>query len=130
MSTDLSAPEIQDSWRPPEFSTEWLTDAAGRSRVALAGELDIATVPQLDDSLRSAPADAPEVVLDLRELEFMDCSAAQLLLVADRRIRRAGGRLLIVRGPAEVEWLLELIGVDRQLEFVDEPPPGLVKPAL
>jgi anti-sigma B factor antagonist len=68
------------------------------SIVAVTGELDIATVPRLDRALRRAEVDAALVVLDLRELEFPDSSGAHLLLAADRRIRRAGGRLVVVRG--------------------------------
>lgn len=52
----------------------------------------------------------------------MDVSAARLMLAADRRIRLAAGRLVVVRGPAQVDWLLELTGFDRQLELVNEPP--------
>ena len=40
------------------------------------------------------------VVVDLRELEFIDTSAC-LLLEGHRRVRSAGGRMLVVRGPAE-----------------------------
>ncbi len=98
--------------------------AGDTAQVTLAGELDIATVPHLDGALRRAESDAPSVVLDLRELELMDFGAAQLLLAAHRRIRAAGGRLSVIRGPAEVEWFLALIGVDRELDFVDRPAAG------
>lgn len=91
------------------------------SHVAVTGELDIAAVPQLDRALRRAAADCALVVLDLRELEFIDSSGAHLLLAADRRIRRAGGRLVVVRGGADVEWFFALIGLDRELELVDWP---------
>jgi hypothetical protein len=45
-------------------------DTGGTVRVAAAGELDMATVPELDLTLRHAQADARVVALDLRELEF------------------------------------------------------------
>lgn len=106
--------------RPPVGSPD--SDAEHGSHVVVTGELDIGTVPQLDRALRRAQADATLVVLDLRELEFVDLSGAYLLLAADRRIRRAGGRLVVVRGNAEVEWFLALIGLDRELELVDWPP--------
>jgi len=93
---------------------------ATTSRITLAGELDLATVAELDRELRRAEQDATMIVLDLRALEFMDLSAAQLVLTADRRIRRAGGRLVIVRG-AEVAWFLTLVCVDHLLEFAAEP---------
>jgi hypothetical protein len=43
---------------------------------------------------------------------------------AHRRIQAAGGRLVVVRGTAEVEWLLALTGADQLLELVDRPPDG------
>jgi anti-anti-sigma factor len=89
--------------------------------VAPVGELDVATIPATDLALRRAEAAAAIVVLDLRAVDFFDCSAAALVLAADRRIRASGGRLLVVRGPAEVDWVFELIGLDRQLELVDWP---------
>jgi len=91
-------------------------------RVTVTGDLDIAVVPQLDAALRRAEVGSTSVVLDLRGLEFMDLSAAHLLLAADRRLRRAGGRLVVVRGTAEIESHLALVGLDHQLELVDPPP--------
>ncbi len=82
------------------------------------------TVPQLDQALRRAEAGAVLIVLDLRAREFMDSTGAHLILAADRRIRRAGGRLVIVRGPAELDWFFALIGLDRELELVDQVPGG------
>lgn len=97
--------------------------AAGSAvRVAVAGELDILTVPRLDRELRRAEADADSVILDLRELEFVDSSGGHLLVAADRRIRAAGGRLVVVRGPGEVDWFFRLVGLDRMLHLVDAPP--------
>jgi anti-sigma B factor antagonist len=98
------------------------SDSGRAARVTVAGELDIATMSQLDDALRRAQADAPLVVLDLRALRFIDGSAAALIVAADRRIRHAGGRLVVVRAPAAVQWVFELIAFDRRLELVDHPP--------
>lgn len=96
-------------------------DEARAIHVAVAGELDIATVPALDEALRSAERAGSLVILDLRELEFMDSSGAHLMLAADRRIRRSGGRLVILRGPAELDRLLALTGFGRELDFADPP---------
>jgi anti-sigma B factor antagonist len=93
--------------------------------VAPRGELDIATVPPLDRALRRAHASSDIVVLDLSGLEFVDSSGAHLLLDADRRIRDAGGRLIITRVTSEVGWFLALIGIDRLLEIVDDDAAGL-----
>jgi anti-anti-sigma factor len=81
-------------------------------RVSVSGELDIATAPQLDHAL---------VILDLRELQFMDSSGANLIAAASGRARQAGRRLVVVRGPVQVERTFALVGLDRQLELVDHP---------
>ena len=98
--------------------------AGGEVRVAVAGELDILTVPRLDRALRRAQRDAGSILLDLRGLDFVDSSGAHLLLAADRRIRAAGGRLVVVRGSDEVDWFFKLVGLDRELLLVDRPPPA------
>lgn len=95
-------------------------ETAAAVRVAMAGELDINTVPELDRALRRAEAHGTPVILDLRELDFLDGAGAKLLLATDRRIRRAGGRLIIIRGPVEVDWFFWLIGIDSELDFVDQ----------
>ena len=94
----------------------------GVVHVVLGGELDITAVPELDAALRLAWASSEVIVLDLRELEFIDSSGVRLMVEADRRIRRAGGRLIVVRGPWEIDWLFVLLGIDRVLELVDSSP--------
>ena len=106
---------------PPKFSC--LCDGSGTvARVTVAGELDIATAPQLERALRRLQVYPALVLLDLRKLEFMDCRGLRAILAADRRVRSAGGQLVIVRGPANVDRLFALTGVDDQLELVDQPP--------
>lgn len=95
----------------------------GCVHVVLRGELDIATIAQLDHSLRVAGDYHNDVVLDLRALEFIDSSGAHLLIAADRRIRRTGGRLRVITGSGEVAWLLQLTGVDRELAVIESPQP-------
>lgn len=90
-------------------------------RVAITGELDLATAPELDRELRRAQADAALVVLDLRRLAFADCSGARVVLAAERRARAAGDRFVVVRGPAEVDKLFALTGVAAELRLVDDP---------
>ena len=104
-----------------------LTD--GGARLTVRGELDIATVPQLDRALRMVHASSDTVVLDLAGLEFIDSSGAHLLLNADRRMRAAGARLVITHVTPEVAWFFALIGVDRLLEIAGEDATSL-QPAL
>ncbi len=87
--------------------------------VVVRGELDIAGVPRLDVALRDASVVGRDVVLDLSELQFIDSSGARLILAADRRLRWSGGRLVVVRGSEDVDWLLDLLGMDELLDLVD-----------
>jgi anti-anti-sigma factor len=119
----VSPPEPATALRAPHFPRS-------AKRVTVAGELDIATVPQLGDALRRAQADAAWVVVDLRKPELVDRCGAQLLPAADRRLRQAGGRLIVVRGSREVESFLEPTGIDRELKLVDQPPAAGGAPAM
>lgn len=97
--------------------------------VALTGDLDVATVPQLDDALRRAQADATTVVVDLRGLRFIGAGGVELMLATEDRIRQAGGRLILVRGAAECERLFALVALEDRLELVDQPPAEILAAA-
>lgn len=97
--------------------------------VSLTGDLDIATVPQLDDALRRAQADAATVVVDLRGLRFIGAGGVELMLATEDRIRQSGGRLLVVRGPSECERLFALVAIEDRLELVDVPPAEILAAA-
>jgi anti-sigma B factor antagonist len=92
----------------------------GAVHVALSGELDISTAPQLEDDLRRVEAERPEcIVLDLRNLAFMDSTGLRLLIMADARAREEGRRLAIGRGNEMIQRVLHLTRLDERLEIVD-----------
>jgi anti-sigma B factor antagonist len=94
--------------------------------VRITSELDITTAPQLKETLREAQLRARRVVLDLRELTFMDCAGIHVILDASDHARQAEGQLVLVRGPSHVDRLFTLTGTSDALEIVDldpvEPP--------
>ncbi len=93
---------------------------AGGVRVRLEGELDIATAPRADEELRAAEESGPQMLAaDLAGLSFMDSTGLRLIVAAAGRAHEAGRRFVIVRGPEAVHRVLELTGVDAQLEVVD-----------
>jgi anti-anti-sigma factor len=99
---------------------------AGAVRIAVRGELDLAHAYTFDEELRRVEAARPScVVLDLRELTFLDSCGLARLLAARRRSRKAGHRLLLVRGPAQVQRLFALAAVDEAFEMVSEIPVAL-----
>ena len=93
-------------------------------RIALSGELDSASravlTSALEDALRIPQLD--QVVVDLRRVEFLDSTVLGVLVMADRRARRAGIRLCFVKGPRAAHRPFELTHIDQYLTFVDAPP--------
>jgi anti-sigma B factor antagonist len=87
-------------------------------RVTAAGELDLFTSGALQaqlDELRAAGF--AHVVLDLRELTFMDSSGVRLIFGEDRRARSAGRRFSLIAGNAQVQRVLSVCGLVERLDF-------------
>ena len=99
---------------------------AGAVVIALRGELDLAHAYTFDEELRRVEEARPTtVVIDLRELAFVDSCGLSRLLAARKRARRAGHRLLLVRGSAAVQRLFALSAVDEAFEMVSSVPEAL-----
>ena len=65
--------------------------------IALGGELDMATAPILEEHLVRAEADGVVAILiDLRELTFMDTTGLHAFLAARSRAEGKGRTLLLV----------------------------------
>ena len=80
--------------------------------VVPTGELDYGSAPALEASLARAFADAARrVVLDLRELEFIDSGGLHALLVARRQAEAAGKAFSLVAGHHGLRRTLEIAGV-------------------
>jgi anti-anti-sigma factor len=69
----------------------------GVASIALSGELDVATVPILEDHLALLKGDGVvAIMLDLRDVTFLDCSALRAFLAARERATTNGHRLTLV----------------------------------
>ena len=88
-----------------------------RLTVAPAGELDLATVPDVEAALRGAEPAPGQVVLDLSAVTFMDTSGLRLVLEEEKRAAERGSSFLIVPGPPSVQRIFELSGVADRLPF-------------
>ena len=94
-----------------------------RMHIAPVGELDIATAPQLEEAVSEATSQpVSELVLDLRELTFMDSTGLRALAQANAKAEQAGTALSIWRGPRQIERVLEISGLGPLLPLADAPP--------
>jgi anti-anti-sigma factor len=91
--------------------------------LVLRGELDLSGTPAVEAELERLAAEpgVEAVALDLRELEFLDSSGLRLIVLADQRLRDAGRRLALVRGPQSVQRVFDITRVSERLDFVDAP---------
>ena len=104
-----------------EFGVEVRTEGQA-AIIVVRGELDLATSPELERQLRDlADTGNEQLVIDLRELEFMDSTGLSLIVKAHQRLSEGGRRLSIVRGSQQVQRLLDLTGVSERLQLVDPP---------
>jgi anti-anti-sigma factor len=84
--------------------------------VHAAGELDIATTAQLELTLREAVLRSRLVVLDLRDLAFIDSCGVHVIDNASDRARRLGRRP-VLRGRPNVTRILALTSITDDFEL-------------
>jgi len=84
----------------------------GFTVVEAVGEIDLATAGFLSEHLDAATAaDRPDVLVDLRQVEFFDCSGLRVLCRADSRAQERGGRLRVVTDGPRLHRLLRASGL-------------------
>jgi anti-anti-sigma factor len=87
-------------------------------RLRPAGELDIVTVPVLEAHLSEfVSAGFTHLVLDLRELCFLDSTGLRLILDWDARSRADGVAFSLVAGPPTVQRVFDITDTTRLLTF-------------
>lgn len=95
--------------------------ADGRATLMLTGEFDASCVLRFERLFRAAVDDPlPCLVIDMRDVTFIDSTGLALLLRTEAASRQDGFELLILRSPAPaVRSALEASGLERLLPFVD-----------
>jgi anti-anti-sigma factor len=85
--------------------------------VSAAGDVDAATTPALEEALDGAIREHERhVVLDGRDIGFIDSTGISAIIAAMRRLNRARRRFALVHGPGALARSLQVTGLDRTLE--------------
>jgi anti-anti-sigma factor len=111
-----------DTVEPLSFEVE--VDVQGERTVfRLAGELDMAAVPELEEVLRAAQHENPsEIVFDLRGLSFLDSMGLSVLVGAHVAGRDGHQKVSFVRGCNDVvSKVMQLTKMDDRLDWIDLP---------
>lgn len=89
---------------------------------AVEGELDLASSPTLEQEIdRVSDDDIDLLIVDLRELRFMDSTGLHALVKANKRANESGRKFAVVQGGAQIQRLLSLTGVGELLTVAQSP---------
>jgi anti-anti-sigma factor len=104
--TDLAAVS------PPPFTCSATSGGRALAWVHVVGAVDMATTPQLVRTLRECLWSARLVVLDLREVALIDSCGVHAIVGASASARHHARRLVLLRGPANVDHLFTADAVE------------------
>jgi anti-anti-sigma factor len=104
---------IPEEWPPFDLSEAPLP---GGAVLTVVGELDLETAPELRERLTAiVTGGATAVVVDLRRVTFMDSIGLAAVLLARRRLGRAGRLALVVAPESYPRLVLETAGLPATL---------------
>jgi anti-sigma B factor antagonist len=108
--------------RPNKFEITEAT-GSGTQTVAISGELDLSTVPALAQRIDALGDRIETLILDLRDLSFMDSSGLRLLIELNQRAQQEAWELLLIPSRHEsAKIVLRMTGADAALPFVYQSP--------
>ena len=97
-----------------DFSID--TEQVGDNRhvIALTGEVDLYTAPELKSQMLDLIANgATDVVVDFTNTSFIDSTTLGVLVSGVKRLREKGGTLSIVCSDRNITKIFEITGLDR-----------------
>jgi anti-anti-sigma factor len=94
----------------PELLEVRIGDSEGASVVALAGELDLSTIPRMEAPLREQLGQRRAVLVDLSGLTFIDSSGISVLIEAFQSANGTPMSILVSPGSA-VDRVFRIAGI-------------------
>lgn len=96
-----------------------------KARLALSGELDLATVPRVEQAVDAALAGgARTLIVDLSALRFVDSSGLRLFVVLHQRAAAEGWTLSLIRPPERAMNVFKVSGLEENLPFAEKSSPA------
>ena len=104
----------------PEFVLTEESIDEDRHVLAIAGEIDLFTAPEMKAALLGAiDAGKTRIVVDLSRTTFLDSTALGVLIGAIKRLRSRDGALTIVNTEATIAKTFEITGLDQIFTITD-----------
>ncbi len=99
---------------PPDLRAQIERDG-DTTLVRLSGELDLAAEERFTEAMDGSGPHGSPVILDLRDLDFIDSMGLRLVLDAKRRRDEAGGSLGVYLAEGKVKRVFDLVGLNGDL---------------
>jgi anti-sigma B factor antagonist len=105
---------------PAEFAIADVRRPDGSVLLTITGELDIATVPVVRERLSAViEAGARRLVVDLRDVSFMDSTGLAAFIHAKMRLGDEGHLTLVMEPDSYAHLIFEVAGLVGVLDVVD-----------
>jgi anti-sigma B factor antagonist len=103
-----------------QFEMESASDGS-TGRLSLTGELDIATVPRVQQAVDAMlAAGVAHVTIDLAGVGFVDSSGLRMFIVLAQRATPEGWTLALTRPTPQALTVFRVSGVEHELPFVED----------
>ncbi|HEU5106972.1 MAG TPA: STAS domain-containing protein [Micromonosporaceae bacterium] len=97
-------------------------DGEALTRIALGGELDMATAPRLQHAVTELLASGRRrILVDVGQLVFCDSAGLNAFVQADKHCSARGGWLRLAGAHGQVARAMEITGVDEVLAYRHDP---------
>jgi len=108
------------------FHLETVTAGADCALLRVGGEVDLYTAPQIRERVIQLLDDgARHVIVDLREVDFLDSTGLGVLVGSLKRLREQDGSLKVVTAGGRIPQLFRLTGLDRAFQLLQSLPQAI-----
>jgi anti-sigma B factor antagonist len=122
---ELTSMDSQNMGRRRRFTFD-VEHTSAATTMTLGGEFDVICADAFKRRFSDATGDEPDhVIIDLRELTFIDSTGLALLLGVTEMSQDGGFALSIVSAEDDAaRKIFRMTGTERLLPLVDQPPPA------
>lgn len=99
------------------FVVKELPETSVGPNIAVEGEIDVYTAPQLREKLLPLCATEKTVTVNLREVEYIDSTGLGVLIGAYKAQRSVGGKLVLIGMNQRLQRLFRITGLDEVMEI-------------
>lgn len=87
--------------------------------VRLNGDLNVLTLPKLQEETNKSLGGVKELIFDLAEVEYISSSGLRVLLSMESKMRRENGKMILKSVNSSVKEIIRLTGLTKELNFED-----------